>query len=136
MKKEVIKQKAMFIKEYGDILYLTRDHKINYENDTIEEKLLSILLSNKPLTQCLKYQELKKYILSIDKTSLKKEQGENYPLKTLFSAARYINSINDKDKVAEKLRNKLRLYSKYFDNHIKNNDEILIDLPKVKTIKK
>lgn len=121
---EIIRTKAEFIKKNAITLYFMSDYKAAYSDYTIEENLLSILLSNKPLILCPRYNQLQLTLLEFDSSVFVTCSGENYALKTIFSAARYMNSSVRKDKTGIELRNRLRKYCQYIDNYTLNTSEV------------
>lgn len=122
---EIIKTKAEFVKENAITLYFMSGYKAEHYSDyTIEENLLSILLSDKPLILCPRYQQLQLTLLEFDPSVFVTRPGENYALKTIFSAARYLNSSVRKDKTGIELRDRLRKYCQYLDNYTLNNSEV------------
>lgn len=125
-KEEIIRAKAKFIKDNAITLYFMSDYKADYSDYTIEENLLSILLSNKPLILCPRFNQLQLALLEFDSSVFVTHPGENYALKTIFSVARYLNSSIKKDKTGLELRNRLRAYCQYIDNYTLNTSEVKI----------
>ncbi len=130
---KIIKEKSEFIEKNAIKLYNMRGSKGFCDSSTIEEALVSILLSDKPLTKCGKYEVLNGILTSLDDTTFPYKENENYPLKVIFSVARYINSAtHGKEQV--NLRNKIRRYIKYINNCTSINSEIQIDDQEVEKI--
>ena len=124
---EVVKEKAEFIKNNAVKLYFLRKDK--YGTDmTVEERLISILLSDKPLLKCRHYNILFGIIEAADENDFIKEEYQNYSLKTLFSATKYINDFTKKDETGMMLRDRMRRYSKYLDSYLIGEDEIHMDI--------
>ena len=111
---KIIKEKSEFIEKNAIKLYNMRGSKGFCDSSTIEEALVSILLSDKPLTKCGRYEVLNGILTSLDDTTFPYKENENYPLKVIFSVARYINiATHGKEQV--NLRNKIRRYIKYIN---------------------
>lgn len=123
--KSVVKEKANFIKENSEKLYFLRYYKDSSMNNTVEENLISILLSDKPLKECSEYDELASALEIIDESRIDKDMDQNYALLTLFSAISYVNSVATDDKTKIELRNKLRNYSTFLNTNIKLSSNII-----------
>lgn len=123
--KGLIKEKANFIKENGVKLYFLRYFKDSITENTVEENLISILLNDKPLKECPKYPELITTLENFNESMIKKEEGENYALLTLFSAVSYVNSAVSDEKSGLELRNKLRNYSSFLNSNVRNSSSVI-----------
>ena len=123
----IIRQKAEFVEKNAVKLYFMRETKGFYGSSTIEEYLVSILLSNKPLVECSKYEVLNNILNSLTDTDFSSLEEENYALKVIFSATRAVNKFAT-EKNSETLKNKMRRYTRYIDNHLSiTSNEIVFD---------
>ncbi|MBE6150950.1 MAG: hypothetical protein E7162_03970 [Firmicutes bacterium] len=130
---KIIKEKSEFIEKNAIKLYNMRGSRGFCDSSTIEEALVSILLSDKPLTKCSKYEALNGILTSLDDETFPHRENENYPLKVIFSVTRYINSVTYGEEQLN-LRNKIRRYIKYINNRTFINSEIKIDDQEVEKI--
>ena len=106
---KIIKEKAEFIEKNAIKLYNMRESRALSNSSTLEEALVSILLSDKPLIMCSKYDALNSVLTSFDESTFTFNERENYPLKVIFSATRYINSVTYGEEQLN-FRNKIRRY--------------------------
>lgn len=130
---KIIKEKSEFIEKNAIKLYSMRGSRGFCDSSTIEEALISILLSTKPLTECPKYEALNGILTSLDESNFPVNEQENYALKVIFSATRYINSATSGEE-QEKLRDRMRKYVKYINNRTTINSEIRVDEKKVEKV--
>jgi len=136
VQESIIRQKAEFVQKNAVKLYYMRGTKGVCGSSTIEESLVSILLSDKPLMECGKYKVLNNILNSLNDEDFHSLENENYALKVIFSAARIVNTFST-EKNSEILRDKLRQYTKYIDNHINvSSNEITFDVQKVNILQK
>ena len=130
---KIIKEKSEFIEKHAVKLYNMRGTRGFCDSTTIEEALVSILLSTKPLQECNRYKSLNEILISLDSENFPVIENENYALKVLFSATRYINSATSGEE-QRKLRDRMRKYLKYIDNHSIPNSEIKVDVQEVEKV--
>jgi hypothetical protein len=130
----IIKEKSQFIESNAVKLYHMRGLRGTCAS-TIEEDLVSILLSDRPLTDCPKYEPLNVILNNVDEQEFSIDENENYPLKVIFSATRYINSVTDGEENA-KLKDKMRKYLRYIDTRSMAISDIKIDEEDVKKVLK
>lgn len=130
---KIIKEKSEFVEKHAIKLYNMRGARGFCDSSTIEEALVSILLSDKPLKDCNKYQTLNGILTSLDDDNFPSVENENYPLKVIFSATRYINSATSGEEQI-KLRDRLRKYLRYIDNRTGINSEIKVDVEEVEKV--
>lgn len=126
IEEKIIKEKAEFINKNAVSLYFMRNYKKYHDSYTVEELLLSILLSDKPLEKCPRYNEMNDAIFGIDESIFNPDLAENYALKIIFSATRYLNSLIKKPETGVNLRNRIRRYCTYIDNKVSNSEEVVI----------
>lgn len=133
-KEMVIKEKSEFIERNAVKLYNMRHSRCFGDSTTIEETLISILLSKKPLKECNNYKSLSGVLESFDEKDFPVIGNENYALKVLFSATRYVNEATSGEE-QEQLRNEMRKYLKYMDNRSIPGSEIKVDFKEVEKVK-
>ena len=133
-KEMVIKEKSEFIERNAVKLYNMRHSRCFGDSTTIEETLIGILLSKKPLKECDNYKSLSGVLESFDEKDFPVIGNENYALKVLFSATRYVNEATSGEE-QEQLRNEMRKYLKYMDNRSIPGSEIKVDFKEVEKVK-
>ena len=133
-KEIIVKEKSEFIEQNAVKLYNMRHSRCFGDSTTIEETLISILLSTKPLKECNNYQSLSGVLTSFDDKDFPTIGNENYALKVLFSATRYVNEATSGEE-QERLRNEMRKYLKYMDNRSIPSSEIKVDFKEVEKVK-
>ena len=121
----IIKEKSSFIEQNAVKLYNMRGLRGSH-NSTIEEDLISILLSDRELTECPKYEILNSVLESVDENSFPIDEKENYSLKVIFSATRYINNATFGEE-NEKLKDRMRKYLRYIDTSSRRYTDIVVD---------
>lgn len=125
---KIVKEKVNFIKNNAVKLYFLRSYQYD-DKHNVEEGLVSILLSDRPLRECPHFPNVLNVVNSADMGAIAVDENENYALKTIFSATRYVNDSVCRDETGRILRDRIRRYVKYLDNHIVNGDCIQIGQP-------
>lgn len=121
----VIKEKANFIKENAVKLYYFGSYKFGESKNTMEENLISILLSDKALGDCPRYEELNNALRTIDIQTIAINPDKNYPLLTIFSAVQYVNASVRKDETGEELRDRMRKYLRFIDSSVTSTSHVV-----------
>ncbi len=131
----VIKEKTEFIKKNAIKLYYLKSCK-GLSTRTVEEGLVGILLSDEPLQECPTYGDVARTIKMFNNSYFASDPQQNYALKVIFSATRYINSALEGDERINSVRDRMRAYTNFIDHRMIGTGEVSVDcdLPKVKAL--
>lgn len=110
-----IKEKVKFIDSYSHVFANILTEAVD-EDISVLEVLTEMIISDKPLNSCRNIMELKELVQYYDNDylSLKRNDALN-SYSVIFSVANYINTLELDDK--DKVRNKLRTYTRVFRNN-------------------
>ena len=110
-----IKEKVKFIDSYSHVFANILTEAVD-EDIRVLEVLTEMIISDKPLNSCRNIMELKELVQYYDNDylSLKRNDAFN-SYSVIFSVANYINTLELDDK--DKVRNKLRTYTRVFRNN-------------------
>lgn len=115
--KKVIKEKAKYLKNNSEKLYLFKDYK-GHNRKTILENLTGLLLSDKALNDSRYYLDLHQ---ALGECFLPKEEIDplqNYSLLLLFEVANYFENNVDDPLEREKLKDQIRPYMQYVNPYM------------------
>lgn len=110
-----IKEKVKFIDSYSHVLTNILTEAVD-ENISVLDVLTEMIISDKSLNSCKNINELKELVQYYDNDylGLKRNDALN-SYSIIFSVANYINTLELDDK--DKVRNKLRTYTRVFKNN-------------------
>lgn len=116
-KEKLLKDKAGFLTTNGAVFYLLGECYDFKTQKTVDEKLISIMLSDKPLKECEYFEQLRSFLKENPRSSFEvPNPKQNYGRLVFNRLCMYINStFEDVEEERSALREKLRPYSAFIN---------------------